>query len=39
MKQNGRKKKLKAKAIREKPPAPKPTKRSPMVSLPAAWER
>jgi hypothetical protein len=38
MKQQGRKKKPKAEAIREKRPAAKPAKRPPMVPLPAAWE-
>jgi hypothetical protein len=39
MKQNGRNKQPKAKVIREKRPASRPAKRSPMVPLPAAWER
>jgi hypothetical protein len=39
MKQNGGKKKPKAKVIREKRPTARPAKRPPMVPLPAAWER
>jgi hypothetical protein len=39
MKQQGRKKKPKTKVAREKRPAAKTAKRSPMVPLPAAWER
>jgi hypothetical protein len=38
MKQNGEKKKPKAKVIREKRPIAKSAKRQPMVPLPAAWE-
>jgi len=38
MKHNGRKKKPKAKVIREKRLAARPAKRPPMVPLPAAWE-
>jgi len=39
MKQKGRSKKPKAKAIRTKRPAAKPAKNKPMVPLPVAWER
>ena len=38
MKQNGGRKKPKAKVIREKRPAARPAKRPTMVPLPAAWE-
>jgi hypothetical protein len=38
MKEDGRKKKPKAKVIREKEPTGRPVKRPQMVPLPAAWE-
>jgi hypothetical protein len=39
MKQEGGRKKPKAKPMRVKMPAVKPAKTKPIVTLPAAWER